>query len=101
MNDSFTVYDALSHEFADSLNKNLECVWDHCKDEKDASDKMSCMADALDCDDPSSNTVLIVVIVFFVLALLGGGVAVLYVKKLGPFAPKAETGTIYQQATES
>jgi hypothetical protein len=84
----------------DSLNKALECTWDHCKDGKDASDRMSCMADALNCDDPSSHTVRNVLLVFFVLVLLAGGVGALYVKKLGPFAPKTGSDSIYV-ATEA
>jgi hypothetical protein len=84
----------------DSLNKALECIWDHCKDQKDASDKMSCLADALDCDDPSSHTILYVFLVFLFLALLGGGVAALYIKKLGPFAPKQSTAESMYETTE-
>jgi hypothetical protein len=78
----------------------------HCKDEKDASDKkVDCMADALNCDDPSSHIVrhvccMYVLLVFFVLILLAGGVGALYVKKLGPFAPKTGSDSNYV-ATEA
>jgi hypothetical protein len=58
------------------------------------------MADALNCDDPSSHTVRNVLLVFFVLVLLAGGVGALYVKKLGPFAPKTGSDSIYV-ATEA
>ena len=89
------------HTCPDNVQTYLQCTWDHCKDEKDASGKMSCMAEATGCDDPSSHAALVVLLILLATVVLCcGGCCVLYVKKKGPFAAKELTEPMYMQASE-